>query len=151
MKALSVRQPWATLIALGQKRVETRDWACWPAVVGQRIAIHAGQSREHLDVCFLEPFSTVLATLGLEDVDDFPLGAIVATAVVDRSPQMTQRGIWKLQDEHPLEYAFGTYSFDRYAWVLRDVVALAEPLPFRGRQKFFEVPDRLLASQGAAA
>ncbi|WP_342351939.1 ASCH domain-containing protein [Lysinibacillus boronitolerans] len=26
MKAITIKQPWATLIALGEKRFETRSW-----------------------------------------------------------------------------------------------------------------------------
>ena len=39
MKALTVRQPWASLIAVGAKRVETRSWPT--AYRGPR-AIHVG-------------------------------------------------------------------------------------------------------------
>jgi len=38
---LSVRQPWASLIVLGVKGIENRSWAAPPALIGQRIAIHA--------------------------------------------------------------------------------------------------------------
>jgi hypothetical protein len=39
MRALTVRQPWASLITLGLKRVENRTWRIDP----QRIIIHAGK------------------------------------------------------------------------------------------------------------
>lgn len=43
MKALTVWQPWASLIVAGWKPYEFRRWDCTRAgVVGQRIAIHAG-------------------------------------------------------------------------------------------------------------
>ncbi len=45
MKALTVRQPWASLIVLGIKTIETRSWKLPAAMVGQRIAIHAGAAR----------------------------------------------------------------------------------------------------------
>lgn len=42
MKALTVWQPWATLIELGAKPYEFRSWRPPKALIGQRIAIHAG-------------------------------------------------------------------------------------------------------------
>lgn len=43
--ALTVWQPWATLIAIGAKPFEFRGWAAPKAYQGQRIAIHAGSRR----------------------------------------------------------------------------------------------------------
>ena len=42
MMALTVWQPWATLIALGHKPYEFRRWTPSRSLIGQRIAIHAG-------------------------------------------------------------------------------------------------------------
>ena len=39
MKALSLRQPWATLVAIGAKQIETRSWS---TAYRGTIAIHAG-------------------------------------------------------------------------------------------------------------
>lgn len=40
MKALSIRQPWATLIEIGVKSIEIREW--WTKNTPERLAIHAG-------------------------------------------------------------------------------------------------------------
>jgi len=42
MKALTVWQPWASLIAIGAKPYEFRSWRPHASLIGQRIAIHAG-------------------------------------------------------------------------------------------------------------
>lgn len=42
MKALTVWQPWASLIAIGAKPYEFRGWVPPTSLRGQRIAIHAG-------------------------------------------------------------------------------------------------------------
>ncbi|WWT39816.1 hypothetical protein [Microcystis phage Mwe-JY25] len=42
MKALTIWQPWASLIAIGAKPYEFRGWKPPRAIIGQRIAIHAG-------------------------------------------------------------------------------------------------------------
>lgn len=43
MKALTVRQPWASLIVAGVKDVENRSWAAPERLVGERIGIHAAK------------------------------------------------------------------------------------------------------------
>lgn len=43
MKAISLWQPWATLIACGDKPYETRDWPPPRELIGQTIAIHAAK------------------------------------------------------------------------------------------------------------
>lgn len=46
MKAISLWQPWASLIACGAKPFETRHWAPPRDLIGHRIAIHAAR---HVD------------------------------------------------------------------------------------------------------
>jgi hypothetical protein len=43
MKAISLWQPWASLIACGAKPYETRSWAPPRELIGQTIAIHAAK------------------------------------------------------------------------------------------------------------
>lgn len=43
LPAITVWQPWASLIALGVKTIETRSWPAPDRLVGQRIGIHAAR------------------------------------------------------------------------------------------------------------
>ncbi|MCY4560236.1 MAG: ASCH domain-containing protein [Chloroflexi bacterium] len=43
MYAITLHQPWASLIALGLKTVETRSWPAPARLVGQTVAVHAGK------------------------------------------------------------------------------------------------------------
>jgi hypothetical protein len=43
MKAITLKQPWASLVASGLKQVENRTWAVPKSIRGERIAIHAGK------------------------------------------------------------------------------------------------------------
>lgn len=45
MKALTLHQPYASLIARGVKTIETRTWPAPAGLIGERIAIHAGKNR----------------------------------------------------------------------------------------------------------
>jgi hypothetical protein len=43
MKAITLKRPWANLIEMGAKTIETRTHNRFRGLVGQRIAIHAGK------------------------------------------------------------------------------------------------------------
>ena len=49
MKAITLHQPWASLIAEGVKTIETRSWAPPAALWGERIAIHAATRKPTVD------------------------------------------------------------------------------------------------------
>lgn len=90
IKVLTLHQPYATLIALGVKTVETRGQA-FRSLVGQRIAIHAAARPPEPGLVgdWLINGSTMVPA----DIDDreysalraeaLPLGAILGTALVD--------------------------------------------------------------------
>lgn len=46
MKAITIKQPWASLIVHGIKDIENRTWACPKKYIGQRVLIHAGKERD---------------------------------------------------------------------------------------------------------
>lgn len=152
MKALPLWQPWASLVALGAKRVETRHWPAPTALIGQRIAIHATKTMDHLAIGGTEPFRSALIAEYPQMISGLPLGAIVATVVLARCGEITEATANELALRNPAEFAFGNYEPGRFAWVLQDVEQLAAPVPFTGRQGIFDVPDRLLQvnpAQGA--
>ncbi len=137
MKAVTLREPWASLVACGAKRIETRSW---PTSYRGPLAIHAakGASTQELEFALrhAEPFRTALHLGGIELVGDFPRGAIVATALlVNCVPIENERivaGLRLIGAAAPHEEAFGDYSAGRYAWLLSDVRPLHEPIPAKG-------------------
>lgn len=126
MKAISLWQPWASYIAVGSKRFETRSWA---TQYRGPLAIHAakrplsGLERELLEEWPL-PFGVSL-----------PFGAIVATCNLVDCIRMTDDHIAG-RDCRELE--LGDWYPGRYAWALVNVVPLPEPVPFRGAQGLFD-------------
>jgi hypothetical protein len=147
MRTLTLTQPWATLVAIGAKSIETRSWYAGPnpRVVGTQalgwpIAIHAakGFPREAQWLVGEEPFATALRTAFPEarDPEDcikrfLPRGAVIATAVLLHvvTVEHLERAAHILT---PTERAFGDYSPGRYAWRLWNVRPLPEPIPARG-------------------
>lgn len=138
MKAISLWQLWATLVAIDAKRFETRSWK---TNYRGLLAIHAAKKFELVqkEYCLQDPFFAVLKANGLS-VDNLPLGGIVAVVkVVDI--QRTEE-VRKLIN--PNEKAFGNYADGRFAWKLELVRYLEKPIPMNGSQGLFEVADDLI-------
>lgn len=146
MRVLTLRQPWASLIAAGYKTVETRGQA---TKVRGRIAIHAGMSA---DIAACEAFG-----------DDGVRGRIVATAtmtdcipILDQDAELPtawmrhiarnhtgQLWLWNGMDHNgaswkiePLsaQQDFGDFRPGRFGWILENVERLETPVPFSGGQ-----------------
>lgn len=137
---LSLTQPWASLVAFGEKRYETRDW--WVSYRGP-LAIAASKSfpTQARKLCHEPPFREVLAEHGVTIVGTrtkgpthLPLGVVVAVVeLVDIVPT-TLEGDKRLSrapavPPAPYEPLFGDYGPRRYAWITRDVRRLREPVP----------------------
>lgn len=152
MKALSLTQPWATLVAIGAKRVETRSW---PTNYRGPLAIHAAKTfpRWARDLCDELPFADALWDF-LPDgtAASLPRGAIVAVARLAGCVRFTQSRSYQLPDGVSLklevgdsEYAFGDITPGRYGFILSDVLRLVEPIPCRGALGLWTPPADVLA------
>lgn len=102
LPAITIHQPWASLVAGGAKPYETRDYPPPAKYIGQRIAIHAGKNidelvsiqdylraslrAEHPDT-ETEAIITALKGAGYARLTELPLGSVVATAVLDGAYQ----------------------------------------------------------------
>ncbi|MBW3624085.1 MAG: ASCH domain-containing protein [Armatimonadetes bacterium] len=128
MKAITLHQPWASLVAVGAKRIETRSWAT--SYQGP-LAIHASKSMDFLGLCLEDPFDRVLINAGIETVNDLPFGAIVAVCKLAACEKMTEPLIAMAPEP---ERSFGHYEPGRWMWMLEDVRALPTPIPVRGMQ-----------------
>jgi hypothetical protein len=145
MKALTLTQPWATLVAVGSKRIETRSWAPPKSILGERIAIHAakGFPKECQRLVYEEPFTDALIYAGLNRVADLPRGVVVATAVLRNfwSTNETRclENLCEMYDcEFKLESEFGDYSKHRFAWVLTDVEQFTTSIAAKGMLGLWE-------------
>ena len=136
MKALSLWQPWASAMALGLKSIETRGWS---SAYRGPLAIHAAKRWTREEREFLED----MRDLGRfpQDEHHLPFGAIVAVGML-RDIRRTEQVASQLTD---LEESWGNYGPHRYGWIFQELRPLPEPIPFRGAQGFFDVPDELFA------
>ena len=137
MPAISLWQPYASLIAVGAKPYETRHWCAPKRLIGQRIAIHAAArkpTRAELD----EIFDDVADALGFCHWHlRVPYGAVVCTAYLAGSYQVThwngQKPVLAVKGEIE-DDGFGDYHTGRWCWELRDVQPYKEPIPAKGAQ-----------------
>lgn len=150
MKAITIRQPWASLIAFGDKIYETRSWS---TKYRGPVAIHAGKN---LDKDAFRYLITPLATMeqlqkcGITPytVDDLPYGAVIAMADLVEVWQILHRagdiiavstsGGDSLFMPTEKEKAFGHWGNGSYAWELRNVRVLSKPIPAKGKQSLWE-------------
>ena len=149
MKLLSLWEPWATLMALGAKKIETRSWSTsyrgWLAIQASK----GGLSRRDLiHQCRQPEFSNALKALDGFDTwnfmdikyrEIFPFGKIVA--VVKLGTCLNTRHIAHDLAERP----FGNYEPGRFAWITTDLFRLPEPIPFKAKQGLCDVPDDVVA------
>lgn len=143
MKALSLLQPWASLVIVGAKRWETRSWRAPRWVISQTIAIHASKKfGEEERTQTLEPsFSGPLKADGLITLGDVPRGVILGTVRV--------QSCWEVEGiRHELsetEREYGNYFDGRFAWELVDLRRLVQPIPARGALGLWPVPPEIEA------
>jgi hypothetical protein len=171
MKALSLLQPWASLVAIREKRIETRSWSTH---YRGPLAIHASarMTREQKELCQSEPFRSTLLThcIGVINFTNMPLGAVIATCnLVDcLTIEPREDGITALVKLHEQRYeisrdgvrfklprmcgiqplpdepelSFGDYTPGRYAWLLSNM-RLVEPVPCKGALRLWNLPAEI--------
>lgn len=123
--AITLHQPWASLIAVGHKQLETRDWN--PKFRGP-LVIHAGKT---LDTSVLgnAEFMRFFHLIGL---DMFKLPLAAALCICDlHAVYRTEDVLPKISDE---ERMFGNFQPGRSAWHLKNVRMFEQPIAVRGQQ-----------------
>lgn len=141
MKALSLWQPWASLIVWGEKQYETRNWK-----IPYRglLAIHAAKRKPHYnDTAHMKDLFYPACQRNQSAMEyglsSLPLGAMLCICEL--------KAIYRTEDVSPhisaSERAFGDYSPGRAAWELKVVEIFDRPIPAIGRQGIFnwEVPQ----------
>lgn len=131
VKAITLHQPWASLIMAAATRFETRDWGT--SYTGL-LVIHAGKTLAvdtrnavfmgHLNAC-------------IPDYQRVPLGAALGVVWL--------KGCWRGPSVIPYiderERSFGNFDGpERKAWELAHPVAFEQPIPISGKQGLWDWP-----------
>lgn len=131
IRTLTVWQPHATLIALGEKKIETRSWMPGDVVLPVWLGIHAGrENKKYLrDLLNMMPLSYVFNKHRLS-WKDLPLGYLIALVeLVELRPTAYYRE--RIQGQ---ELEFGDYMDGRVGWKFGRVVKLDTPIQLTGKQ-----------------
>lgn len=135
-RCLSLTQPWATLVAIGAKKYETRSWSTshrgWVAIQASK-----GFPVDCRELCDIEPFRCALMhkDARCETWADLPLGQVIAICRVTECI-LTNR--WTPPEESD-EYAFGNYGPNRLAWKLENVRRI-KPFAAKGSLSIWKLP-----------
>lgn len=160
IKALTLHQPWASAIMCGHKRIETRSWATSHRGI---LFIHASQTLDydaHREASAQKaPWCHVLAehlaSTGSEDVspDVWPTGCLLgfvnlaAVLPTEEVPRHARRNIYQsaLGSFAMLyEEKLGDFSPGRFAWLLSGYRRFEHPIPMRGYQRIWTIPEEFL-------
>lgn len=135
MKAISLWQPWASAMAYGTKRNETRSW---PTEYRGDLVICSAKRKPTLQECgdaetfkfaLTAPFGFALCIVELFEcvpTDYFMLKA--------------DRAKLPLRTISIQEWELGNYAQGRFAWLTRNLRKFKEPVPVTGQQGFFNLP-----------
>ena len=138
MKALTVKQPWASLIVTGVKDIENRTWK---TNFRGRLLIHAGK---HI------PFKEIDLLVRQRGIScwqegTYPEGAIIGSVEIVGCV-INHSSIWaeKSNDYSPaypngVPAIYGNKKYPPiYNWVLANPIMFEKPIPAKGKLSFWE-------------
>lgn len=136
MKAITVIQPWASLLATGKKSIETRSWK---TNYRGEILIHAGMKDPIFGIFMMSEDAREQMGIALElpeiynRFEKFPTGAIIGKANLVNCVQIDVQMAELIRKQQPAEYEFGDFTPGRFAWVMTDAMLFERPIPARGK------------------
>jgi hypothetical protein len=125
MKCLSLKQPYADLLAFGEKTIELRKWN---TRFRGEFLIHASknidiQACERLDI----------------DIDKLTIGAIIGSAFLYDFKEYSNQE--EFNEDKQKHFSIVTTYFDgyKYGFLIRNARLFKKSIPYRGKLRFFEV------------
>lgn len=122
MKTISLLQPWASLVVMGVKTIETRSWQ---TTYRGPLLIHASKGKKGSALC-----NRALLRQHIPDFTALPFGAIIGSVTLQdivpaETLPLSAAAIAACTLE---EKAFGDDSKGRYAWLFTDPLPLETPV-----------------------
>ena len=118
MKALTIKEPWATLIIEGYKKYEFRSWK---TNYRGKILIHAGLSLENNMKERFKDYNL-----------EYKLGYIIGEAEIVDCILVDKELNEKLRTINPLVYGISNHV-ENYAWELENIKKYDNPIPCKGK------------------
>ena len=150
MKAITVPQPDASLIAAKVRTAGVRPQPPPESLVGQRIGLHSGKSPvTRLGVAaWSEEMRDAVRQLHPEIAAVLPYGRMVATArladvgqIITWVERPGERFICRTRYGAKFDLVndgLSNYLLDRWVWLFADIEQLPDPIPVRGRPGIWE-------------
>ncbi len=163
MKAITIKQPYASLIVEGVKDIENHSWKCPEKYIGQRVLIHAAQkpmkggmsalsveqiyaSGDWFKSSKLVPdFGAIIGSVEIVDcvINHPSIWAEDTNGVVNKvffDPKVHVKKEWILDSN-------GNYVHKKdaiYNWVLANPIKFPKPIPAKGKLNFWESECEIL-------
>lgn len=140
LRAITLRDPWAQLVLIGAKRIETRGFQVNPDpdTPTGRVTLVLHSSKTFTDeedaLCKAEPFRKCLVDGGAWPPGLLPRGHVLALFDVTGCTASED-----LVDISAQERAFGNYADGRWGWHIENVRRCRRPVPARGMQGLWPV------------
>lgn len=123
MKVLTISQPYASLIASGEKWIENRRWH---TNYRGPLVIHAGKGTQYMTRAEMREQS-------------LPIGSVVAVCRMQDCVELSKAADRVRRHQH---------AEGPFCWVLGDVVKLETPIELVGKQGLFKPSDELVDALG---
>lgn len=147
IRALTIWQPWATLLTRKQKRWETRDWSPPEDAIGSEVAIHSAKrwTDNQMSKCHNEP-QIRRALIACERLPDnnterdqkLPTGRVLAIAKLTEIREAEELVEAAGQVSGPIvATGLGDFSGNQYAWRLEIQYVYGVPIPAKGQQRLW--------------
>ena len=118
MKALTIREPWASLIINKYKKYEFRSRK---TNYRGEILIHAGKNAKKADLAKFQEYHL-----------DYQFGAIIGMATISDCIKINKEWMEERKKENPLIYDKNVQE-EEYAWVLTDIKKYKKAIPEKGK------------------
>lgn len=151
MKAITIKQPWASLICAGIKDIENRTW---PTKFRGRVLVHCSASKPKMNYYDFEPFKTYWTEAGsncgisqsemkeaMKTKFNFIHGVIIGSVdIVDCV--INHQSIWAEKGTAFAGYDKLGWAKRKpiYNWVLANPILFPEPIPAKGKLSFWDYP-----------
>ena len=144
MKTLSLLQPWASLVVIGVKEIETRSWS---TPYRGPLLIHASKGKAGEIFADELPFKKYIT-----DIKILPFGYIIGKVILTDVIRIGTGALSYANDEtlNKLtmeEKAFGDYSPGRFAWIFKDPIVFKTLVSARGSLSLWEFNENLLMEE----
>jgi predicted transcriptional regulator len=133
MKCLSLRQPYADLLARGEKAIELRKWN---TKFRGEFLIHASKNID-IEAC---------ERLNIND-NELTKGTIIGSAFLYDVKQYNNKQEFNKDRDKHLSIVSKYFEGYKYCFLIRNAKVLKKPIPCPGKLKFFEVNNLLLSKQ----